>query len=293
SAIAENMAKLDFTKMYPVKTQDEIGELGRSINSLSEQLGRSITELQEANLRLEEDNERQKRIDEMRKEFISNVSHELKTPIALIQGYAEGLRLNIAGDQEDRDFYCNVITDEAEKMHKLVKDLLDLSAIDSGCMQLDKERFDLAELTAEVLGKYHLIMKDKDIKVYIEKDGEAWVHADIWRIEQVIVNLIDNAVAHIEGERILKINITVEERRVRFAVFNSGTAIPEDSLDKVWLSFYKIDKARTRTRGGSGLGLSIVRAILEQHQGCYGVRNRMNGVEFWFELKLSQEVNES
>ncbi len=284
NAIAQNMVKLDFSKMYPVKTEDEIGQLGANINSLSQQLGKSIHDLQEANRKLQLDNERQKRVDEIRKEFISNVSHELKTPIALIQGYAEGLKLNVIENEPDKNFYCDVITDEITKMNKLVRNLLDLSEIDSGFLQLDKERFDLAQLAEDVLDKYHLMIKDKDITLQMEKSNPVLVFADTYRIEQVLVNYINNALDHVQGDKILKVTVKDHGANVRFSLFNSGDPIPEEALDKIWFSFYKVDKARTRSYGGTGLGLSIVRAIIDQHQGVYGVTNVPGGVEFWFEL---------
>jgi two-component system sensor histidine kinase VanS len=292
--IAQNMVKLDFTKMYPVKTKDEIGELGCSINSLSEQLGASISELQQANQRLQEDNERQKKIDEIRKEFISNVSHELKTPIALIQGYAEGLKLNVVENEDDKNFYCDVIMDEITKMNKLVRNLLDLSEIDSGYLQLDKEVFDLAQLVEEVMEKYQLMLKEKGISLEILKDDAAFVFADIYRMEQVLVNYVNNALSHINGAKTLRVSVRVKEEahadaKVRVSVFNSGDTIPEEALEKIWLSFYKVDTARTRANGGSGLGLSIVRAIMEQHQGGFGACNVPGGVEFWFELPRNKE----
>lgn len=283
--IAQNMVKLDFSEMYPVRTKDEIGELGSSINFLSEQLGKSISELQQANQRLAEDNERQKKIDENRKEFISNVSHELKTPLALIQGYAEGLKLNVNENDEDKNFYCNVIMDEAAKMNKLVRDLLDLSEIDSGYLRLDKEVFDLAQLTERVLEKYQLIFQERRIRLEMEKDKDTFICADMSRIEQVLVNYLNNALDHVAGDKELKVSIRVQGERVKVSVFNTGDFIPEEELEKIWYSFYKVDKARTRENGGSGLGLSIVRAILEQHQGCCGANNLEAGVEFWFELE--------
>lgn len=284
NAIAQNMVKLDFSKMYPVKIGDEIGQLGASINSLSQQLGKSIHDLQEANRQLQLDNERQKRVDEIRKEFISNVSHELKTPIALIQGYAEGLKLNVIENEQDKNFYCDVITDEITKMNKLVRNLLDLSEIDSGFLQLDKERFDLTQLTEDVLDKYHFMIKDKGITLQMEKSEAVFVFADIYRIEQVLVNYINNALDHIQGEKILKVTVRAQDGQAKFTLFNSGNPIPEEALDKIWYSFYKVDRARTRSYGGTGLGLSIVRAIIEQHQGAYGVANVPGGVEFRFQL---------
>lgn len=295
NAMAQNMVKFDFTKTYPVKSRDEIGELGRSFNYLSAQLGKSIRELQQANHQLELDNERQKKIDEIRKEFISNVSHELKTPIALIQGYAEGLLLNINDNEEDKNFYCNVIMDEAVKMNKLVRELLDLSEIDSGYLSLDEEVFDLGELTEHVLEKYHLIFRDKGIKLVFQREGATRVAADISRIDQVLVNYLNNAVSHIAGEKLLQVRVVGQTpsggacARVRVSVFNTGKTVPEEALEKIWFSFYKVDKARTRAYGGTGLGLAIVRAIIERHRGDYGVANLPDGVEFWFVLQGAAE----
>ncbi|WP_232294201.1 sensor histidine kinase [Syntrophaceticus schinkii] len=142
--IAQRMSKLDFSKKYAVQSDDEVGQLGKSINSLSDQLDKAIFSLTEANKKLKADIEQERRIDKMRKEFINNVSHELKTPIALIQGYAEGLKLNINEDEENKNYYCDVIMDEASKMNRLVKELLDLSQIESGSFKLDKTAFNLS-----------------------------------------------------------------------------------------------------------------------------------------------------
>ncbi len=282
--IAQNMVRLDFTRMYPVQTRDEIGELGLSINSLCEQLGKSISELQQANSKLALENERQKRVDENRKEFISNVSHELKTPLALIQGYAEGLQVNVNESEEDKNFYCNVIMAETAKMNKLVRELLDLSEIDSGYLRLEKEQFDLADLTEQVLEKYQLILKEKGINLAVEKTGATFVCADLSRIEQVLVNYLNNAIGHVDGAKRIRVKIEAAQENVRLAVFNTGQPIPAEALAKIWFSFYKVDQARTRSLGGTGLGLAIVRAILECHQGEFGVANVADGVEFWFTL---------
>jgi two-component system, OmpR family, sensor histidine kinase VanS len=282
--IAQRMSKLDFNTKYPVKSEDEIGQLGNSINSLSDQLDKAISELQEANSKLKEDIERERRIDEMRKEFISNVSHELKTPIALIQGYAEGLKLNVHEDEENRNFYCDVIMDEADKMNKQVKDLLNLSQIESGYFKLERSDFPIISLVNHVLEKYRPILEENEIKAEVEYHGEPMVNCDKDRVEQVLVNYLNNAINHVDMAKIIKINITSRNDKVRVAVYNSGTNIPDESLDKLWTSFYKVDKARTRAYGGTGLGLSVVRAIQEQHHNAYGVENNSNGVTFWFEL---------
>lgn len=282
--IAQGMAVLDFSRKYDVKTDDEIGELGKSINCLSDQLDKSISELKDANQQLQKDIAQERKIDEMRKEFVSSVSHELKTPIALIQGYAEGLKDNVINDEENKNFYCSVIIDESAKMNKLVRDLLDLSRVESGFFPLERSAFEVTSLVENILEKFSPLFLEKNIRPVLEKPKDFDVYADIIRIEQVLVNFLNNAIQHIDERKILKISVQGKNDKVRISVFNSGSPIPEDSLDKIWTSFYKVDKARTRSFGGTGLGLSIVRAIQELHKNDFGAVNSEHGVEFWFEL---------
>lgn len=286
--IARRMSSLDFSRRYPVKTADEVGQLGESINSLSEQLQKSIMELKEANMKLKEDIEKERKIDEMRKEFLSNVSHELKTPIALIQGYAEGLKMNVNEDEENKNFYCDVIMDEALKMNKLVKQILELSQMESGEASLERVDFQITQLVELVLRKTELMFKSKGILAAIEKEDDPMVNADFDKIEQVLMNYLNNAIHHVDDRKEIKVTVKQDENKVRVSVFNSGQHIPEESLDKIWTSFYKVNKARTRDYGGTGLGLSIVRAVQELHGNGYGVRNVPGGVEFWFKLDFAQ-----
>lgn len=283
--IAKKMSELDFNVKYPVKTQDEIGVLGNSINMLSEKLEGTISELKTANNELQQDIEKKTQIDEMRKEFLSNVSHELKTPIALIQGYAEGLQDNINDDEESRNFYCEVIIDEANKMNKMVKKLLTLNQIEFGNNQVTFERFDIVGLIQNVMNSARLLADQKEAALYmVEEYDPIYVWADEYMIEEVVTNYISNAINHVEFEKKIEVSIKQTHDLVHVSVFNTGKCIPEDELDKVWIKFYKVDKARTRAYGGSGIGLSIVKAIMDSmHREC-GVRNREDGVEFWFEL---------
>lgn len=283
--IAKRMSELDFNVKYPVKTHDEIGVLGSSINTLSETLETTISELKSANNELQKDIEHKIQIDEMRKEFLSNVSHELKTPIALIQGYAEGLLDNINDDEESRDFYCEVIIDEANKMNKMVKKLLTLNQIEFGNNQVTFERFNIVELIQTVMNSAQLLADQKEASMYmIEEYEPVYVWADEYMIEEVVTNYISNAINHVDFEKKIEISLNVMENVVRVSVFNTGQCIPEEDLEKVWIKFYKVDKARTRAYGGSGIGLSIVKATMDSMNRECGVRNRENGVEFWFDL---------
>lgn len=291
--IAKKMCNLDFDAKYEVKTNDELGRLGTSINTLSDRLQSTISELKNANNELQSDNERKTQIDEMRKEFLSNVTHELKTPIALIQGYAEGLKENITEDQESRDFYCEVIIDEAQKMNKMVKKLLTLNQIEFGTNVIDIERFDLVTLIRSVLNATDILIKQKEIMIHFEETESCYVWADEYMIEEVVTNYISNAINHCDGANIIEIKLLKHNDTVRVAVFNTGELIPEDEIDKVWIKFYKVDKARTREYGGSGIGLSIVKAIMNSHNKECGAVNHTNGVEFWFELDATNDVDRS
>ena len=286
--MAQKMANLDFTTKYPVTSKDEIGELGTSINRLSTQLDLSISELRDANIQLKLDIERERKIDEMRKEFVSNVSHELKTPIALIQGYAEGLQDNVIEDEANRNYYAAVIVDEAGKMDKLVKGLLDLSQVESGFFQLEKHDFEINALVEKTLLKFSPVFAKNNIQPLLQADSVSIVHGDMFRIEQILVNYINNAVHHLDDKKLIKVAIDDHAGKIRITVTNSGKPIPEEALEKIWTSFYKVDKARTRSMGGTGLGLSIVRAIQELHHNAYGVNNLPDGVAFWFEIDRGQ-----
>ncbi|WP_168198366.1 HAMP domain-containing sensor histidine kinase [Crassaminicella thermophila] len=287
--VAKSMANLDFSKKYEVHSNDEIGQLGETMNDLSNKLDCAITQLNEANRKLKEDIEKERKIDLLRKEFISSVSHELKTPIALIQGYAEGLMDDVAGDEESKSFYCEVIMDEAEKMGKLVKDLLELSKMESGNVSFEMKVFDIITLVEKVYAKYKPIFKEKSIDVYIDKeDKEIKVKGDPLKIEQVLVNFINNGIHHIGGERKIYISIRNEDEKVRLGIKNTGEPIPEEEIHRIWDSFYKIDKSRAREYGGTGLGLSIVKGILKFHGSSFGVLNQEDGVEFWFELRKGE-----
>ena len=284
--ISERMSRLDFDAKYTGNAQDEIGVLGNSMNTLSDKLKETVGKLKSANLTLQKDIEEKIQIDEMRKEFIANVSHELKTPIALIQGYAEGLSEGMAEDPESRDYYCGVIVDEAGKMNRMVRQLLTLTALEFGNEQLSMERFDIAEVIRGVLTAAGILIQQKNARIQLEMSPPVYVWADEFKIEEVLTNYLSNALNHLDGARIIRISVEAPDGsgRVRVAVRNTGDPIPEEALPDLWTKFFKVDKARTREYGGSGIGLSIVKAIMESHHQEYGVRNVEDGVEFWFTL---------
>lgn len=290
--IANKMAKLDFSQKYRITdADDELNNLGKSINTMSDKLEKTINRLRESNIELEKDIEEKSKIDEMRKQFISDVSHELKTPIALIQGYSEGLIENVNTDEENRKFYASVILDEANKMDKLVKQLLELMKLEYGKREFNNEKFNVCELIEEVIRKSKVMLEENNIEVKYEKGKEIFVIADAFYIEQVITNYFTNAIKNakeVNKEKIIKITINpnIESNIVRISVFNTGENINEENLNRIWNRFYKADESRNRENGGTGIGLSIVKAIMNNYKKSYGVENKENGVEFYFDLEL-------
>ena len=284
AALSQKMADLDFNARYTSGGENEIGVLVNNFNAMSERLEKTISELKSANNKLQKDIEQKEKIENMRTEFLGNVSHELKTPIALIQGYAEGLKEGISEDVESREFYCDVIIDEASKMNLMVRNLLTLNQLEFGDDGLTIERFDITALVRGVLSSCELLFQQAGATVDFIADDSIYVWADEFKTEQVVRNYITNAINHVENEKRIEIRIISKEDVVRVTVFNSGKPIPEEDVEKLWDKFYKVDKSHTRQYGGNGIGLSIVKAIMESFHRDYGVTNFENGVEFWFEL---------
>ena len=286
SNIAERMSELDFDIKYDGKDKGEIGLLGKSMNNMSQKLEENISQLKAANLELQRDIDKKEKLEKMRTDFLSNVSHELKTPIALIQGYAEGLKEGITDDPESMDFYCSVIMDEAAKMNNMVKRLLTLNQIEFGEDELVMERFDINELVKSVVSANELRATQKNLSItYDILDTPLYVWADEYKVEEVVTNYLSNAINHCCNENIIKIKVgQIDKDNVRVSVFNTGNNIPEADIEHIWEKFYKVDKARTREYGGNGIGLSIVKAIVESMGKTCGVNNLSDGVEFWFDL---------
>ena len=292
--IAKKMSNLDFSQKYQVtNAKDEINDLGRSINTMSDKLERTIKQLRSSNSELERDIEEKSKIDEMRKTFISDVSHELKTPIALIQGYSEGLLENVNSDEESRKFYAEVILDETNKMDKLVKQLLELMKLEYGKREFNNKEFNIVELEKEVIRKTNVMIEEKQAEIKFDETKDISVFADDFYIEQVLTNYLTNAIKNVKemyGEKYIKISneILEEENKVCIKVFNTGENISEENLNRIWNRFYKADESRHREDGGTGIGLAFVKAIMGNYDNKYGVKNLENGVEFYFELDLRQ-----
>jgi len=284
--ISNKMADLDFETRYTSGGKNEIGKLGTNFNRMSEKLESTISELKSANNQLQKDIEKKEKLEIMRNEFLGNVSHELKTPIALIQGYAEGLKDEVNEDAQSREYYCDVIIDEAQKMNQMVRNLLTLNQMEFGNEEIEFARVNLTEIIGGVLQSMEILAQQNNAKVIFEPEIPVFVWADEYKVEQVIRNYVSNAFHHLSGENIIHVKIICQEGKARVTVFNTGLPIPEEDIPRIWDKFYKVDKAHTREYGGNGIGLSIVKAIMESFCQKYGVKNYENGVEFWCEFDV-------
>jgi two-component system, OmpR family, sensor histidine kinase VanS len=297
--LSKSMASLDFSRRFESERKDEVADLGGAMNELADSLQRALAELEDSNARLREDVEREKQVDVMRREFISNVSHELKTPIALILGYAEGIQEGVAIDLAARNAYLTVIIDEARKMDEQVRDLLELSQIESGILPLHLERFDLRDIVTETLSSFGRTIEARGIEPILSLE-ECPVAGDRRMLGRAFVNYFSNAISHIDDNHLLAISTERKDGNATVSIYNSGPWIPEKSLELIWESYYKVDPSRKREFGGTGLGLAIVRGIVARHGGQCSAVNvaaeaglpgarayRPAGVRFSFSLPIA------
>ncbi|GAB0166815.1 HAMP domain-containing sensor histidine kinase [Lysinibacillus sp. CTST325] len=285
STIANQIANQNFSEKYIVKSKDELGQMGEALNKISTNLEQKITELVHANEKLAQDYELQLKLKEKEKEFVANVSHELKTPLTVINGYIKGIK-NGVYEQNDLK-YCDVILDEVDRMTEMVQEMLDISRLESPIYQLSESTFDLWHTFLKVYDKFKAMADEKGLQVLFEIDEEAYVNGDIKRIEQVITNLFVNAIKYTPKHNRINIKIVYLEglNKYKFKIENENIFIPYDEIEQIWDPFYRVEKSRSKEFGGSGLGLAIVKQILERHNSSFGVNNTENGVEFYFDLR--------
>lgn len=291
--LAGRLASLDFSSRIRWRRKDEIGELSRTFDFLADNLQGALSELHEANDKLRKDIEREKALERMRRDFVAGVSHELKTPLSLIGGYAEGLQDNI-GSGAKRARYTEVILDETRRMSEIVGDMLDLSHLESGQYQLNRETFDAGLLIKETAERAQALGAERNVYIKVslpeERDGMVQAWGDRFRIGQVLTNLLTNAVRHASHGGTVTFMVIRDDDEWRFTVHNEGEPIPEEQRHLIWGQFYRVDKARDRESGGTGIGLAIVKQILDLHGSRYDVCNELGGVTFAFTLPVAQEV---
>lgn len=281
--IAQEIADLNFSNKVSLTSEDEFEDLGNSINRMSSQLETNILELQKSNDKLAKEILHKTDVDKMRRDFIASASHELKTPLSLIMGYAEALKLPDL-EAEDKEDYLSIILDETNKMNNLVMELLKLSQLETGNQEFAYKEFNIKDLLVDTKKLFNLVFKDEHISCEINTE-DINISSDYTQLQTVLTNFINNAIHHINGKKKIILSATkAANNSTRISVFNTGDNIPESEINHVWDSFYKLDKARTRAYGGQGLGLSICRTILDLMGYDYGINNHPDGVEFYFDI---------
>ncbi|MGG4454591.1 ATP-binding protein [Brevibacillus porteri] len=285
SAIANQIANQNFSEKYIVKSKDELGQMGEALNKISTNLEQKITDLVYANEQLAQDYEIQMKLKEKEKEFVANVSHELKTPLTVINGYIKGIKNGVYEGNQLK--YYDAILDEVDSMTEMIQEMLDISRLESPNYQLTESTFDLWHIFLKVYDKFKAMADEKGLKVLFEIDEEAYVWGDIKRIEQVITNLFVNAVKYTPKQSHININIINNKSisKYTFKIENENTHISDEEIERIWDPFYRIEKSRNKEFGGTGLGLTVVMNILDLHHSSYGVNNTQMGVEFYFDLR--------
>ncbi|MUG67117.1 HAMP domain-containing protein [Paenibacillus campinasensis] len=273
--VTRQMAGLDFSEDLPITSKDEIGSLSRSINELSGRLHAHI-------LRLEEDIEKEKQLERTRKEFISSVSHELKTPLSVIQSCLAILKDGIAPHK--RDYYFQAMEDEVRRMDMLIADMLELAKYESGTYKMNMDSFSIDAVIERTCVKLADELAAKQLHLHTSLPPVEVMGNEL-RIEQVIVNFLTNAIRYTPEQQAIHITISEETDSARISIENKGARIPDEQLERIWDRFYRGEQSRGRATGGTGLGLAISKKILEMHGVPYGAVNTDDGVLFYFHLR--------
>ena len=289
----DKMAKLDFSEKCPETSLMEISQLSESINQLSDSLDTALNDLQQKNEKLEEDIENERTIDNLRQTFISGISHELKTPIAIIQGYAEGAKMFFeAGNTETALEYCTTIMDEATRMNNMIIKLLEITKYDSGAYEPVRENFRLRQFVQDWFDRNASLLSEKEVTVRNLIPEDWFGNGDTVILASVVNNYLSNALSHVENENVIEASAEEVDGKYRIYIFNTGKQIANKDIDKIWTSFYRADKSLSRSQGRFGLGLAIVASIQKLHGEQYGVENVDNGVRFWFDIRKGEQTQD-
>ena len=263
---AKELSKGNYDVRFEGKDYKEASELSKTLNKTAKELSK---------------------VDDVRRELIANVSHDLRTPLTMIKGYAE-MMIDIPGENTPEN--VQVIIDEAGRLTGLVNDMLDISKIESGIAEIDKKTYDITESIKKIIGIHAKFLEHNGYDVWFEYKEHVFIRADEYKINQVIYNLLGNAVNYTGDDKEVKIIQKVKNGKVKIEVKDTGEGIPEDELDNVWNRYYKIDKNHRRAVIGTGLGLSIVKNVLELHDAEYGVISEVGkGSTFWFEMDVVEK----
>lgn len=281
--VAENIANMNFDKKVEVNSKDELGILSKSINTISDKLSFNIRSLKKANIQLRKDIEKEKKQDEIRREFIANASHELKTPLGVIRGFTEAIGDNI--NEDKKEYYIKSILDEIEKMNELVLDMLELSKVQLKNTTYNFQKINIERILKYTLSKLEVMINNKNIKVNIYGDYD-YVYVDSKMIQRVLINVLVNAIKNTSINGNIYIKAIKKNDKLSMYIYNEGNKINKKDLNRVWDKFYKGENSINNNIKGNGLGLSIVKMILDIHKSKYGIRNFKKGVVFYFTMNL-------
>ncbi len=285
NSIIKKMVKMDFSYRAKIKSKDELEELGGNINFLSSELEKNMGQLRLSNMKLKDEVEKRKKIDELRKEFIASVTHEIKTPVTVINTHAEMLFYDLIEDKDEGKKYLKTIMSEGNNISLLLNELIKLIKLEANIVDIKMEKLDLSNLIIEESSKYKIDLVDKNVRLILDLEKDIIALGDRFKIGQVVNNILSNGVSYVEDNGELRINLKTKNNIVRVEIINTGSSIPEDQLENIWKAFYRVERSRNRKYGGTGLGLTIVSGILERHRSKFGVENVDGGVKFWFTLR--------
>lgn len=279
--VSTKISSLDFSEKVCIEGSTEIVELGKNFNKMSDELEKNIGELKTANAKLQDDLVKKQQLEKMKNDFMSSVSHELKTPIAIISGYAESLADNIVDEPEDIKFYSETIYDEAQKLSDMVQQILTINKMEFHEAEINIQRINIYNVIEEIVAPMQKIISDKnlDFQININKNQTVWTDESL--IKQIVSNYITNAIDHVNVNGKVTVDLEEYDNKYKLKVFNTGSNIADEYKDMIWEKFFKIDKSRHREFGGTGLGLSLVSTFAKVLNQEYGFQNLRNGIVFY------------
>ncbi|HDR7688861.1 TPA: HAMP domain-containing protein [Bacillus toyonensis] len=285
---AQKMANLDFSEKIEVRSMDELGELSNSLNDMSINLQQAIFDLQKANQQLKSDIEKEREIETKRREFFAIVAHELKTPLTVMKGYIEGMIYNI-GPYQNRDQYLKKNFQIIESLEQLVREILSMSRLEQHTFKLQVEEVNLSKSIDTITKNLEFFASQKGIQIIKEVDSDIFVYTDYVLLEKAFKNIIHNAIMYSPYNEKVYIKLTKDSKQnnIQIRVINTGVKIKEEEIQHIFKPFYRIEKSRNRNTGGSGLGLYIVKQILESLLITYSMSNTKQGVQFLITIPLS------
>ena len=277
SKLSKQMADMDFSGLCPTNRTDEIGVLSHSLNDLSKKLAAALSELQEANQKLQADIDMERRLEKQRVEFFAAASHELKTPITIIKGQLQGMLYQV-GRYKDRETYLAQSLEITDTLGKMVQELLTISRLDTPGYTCKKSNLNLSNLINDRLTAFEDLFMQKDLTVEQSISPEVYILGDMQLLQKALDNLLGNAAAYSEAGNQIIVKLWEENEKVNLTIENTGAHIPDEAISKLFEPFYRIDQSRNRQTGGTGLGLYIVKTILNLHEAKIEVTNTLQGV---------------